>query len=96
MFGLWKNNMKRIDRIKRYEEIFERVEAKIKKKILDDELLKDIKKLERYYQSKTWLNDFIADEKGLLPKDLKRGVLSEDGIYNLLDKYTELREGKNE
>ena len=26
-----------------------------------------------------------ADEAGLLPKDLKRGVLSEDGIYNLLE-----------
>ena len=32
-----------------------------------------------------WKKDFEDDEKGLLPKELKRGVLSEDGIYNLRD-----------
>ena len=31
-----------------------------------------------------WLKDFEADEKGKLPANLKRGVLSEDGLYNLL------------
>lgn len=30
--------------------------------------------------------DFEADEKGMFPKDLKRGVLSEDGLYDLLEK----------
>ncbi len=29
---------------------------------------------------------------GLLPKGLKRGVLSEDGIYNLLEEYKEVSE----
>ena len=29
-------------------------------------------------------------EDGLLPKNLKRGVLSEDGIYNLLESFDEL------
>ena len=84
--------MKRIDRIKKYEEIFERVNTRLNEKILNEknELQKDINKLKRYYGSKLWLNDFKADEKGLLPKDLKRGVLSEDGIYNLLDRYDEL------
>lgn len=38
-----------------------------------------------YYISDAWKRDFAADEAGLLPKDLKRGVLSEDGIYNLLE-----------
>jgi hypothetical protein len=28
--------------------------------------------------------DYQADEKGELPSDLKRGVLSEDGLWNLL------------
>ncbi|MBK6087256.1 DUF4298 domain-containing protein, partial [Ruminococcus difficilis] len=36
--------------------------------------------------------DFAADEAGLLPKGLKRGVLSEDGIYNLLEEYKEVSE----
>lgn len=43
--------------------------------------------LEAYYTSPAWRTDFEADEACLLPSDLKRGVLSEDGIYNLLEEY---------
>ena len=42
--------------------------------------------LAEYYASKEWKQDFADDEAGLLPKDLKRGVLSEDGIWNIFDK----------
>ena len=38
----------------------------------------------RYYEGGQWLRDFSLDEQGLLPRDLKRGVLSEDGVYNFL------------
>ena len=41
--------------------------------------------LSDYYSSKEWKQDFADDEAGLLPKDLKRGVLSEDGIWNILN-----------
>ncbi len=44
-----------------------------------------LKALSEYYSSAAWRRDFAADEAGLLPKDLKRGVLSEDGIYALLE-----------
>ncbi|MBR5722286.1 MAG: DUF4298 domain-containing protein [Oscillospiraceae bacterium] len=44
-----------------------------------------VQALSDYYGSDAWKRDFAADEAGLLPKDLKRGVLSEDGIYNLLE-----------
>ncbi len=37
-----------------------------------------------YYESPLWREDFELDEKGLLPPGLKRGVLSEDGVYNYL------------
>ena len=37
-----------------------------------------------YYESGTWLRDYESDERGELPKDLKRGVLAEDTIYNLM------------
>ena len=43
----------------------------------------DKKILSSYYET-LWKDDFEADEKGLIPKDMKRGVLSEDGLYNLL------------
>lgn len=47
----------------------------------------DIRLLDEYYGSDEWKADFAADEAGLLPEDLKRGVLSEDGLYNLLEDY---------
>ena len=41
--------------------------------------------LKEYYESGLWLSDYEADERGELPADLKRGVLSQDGLYNLLN-----------
>ena len=52
--------------------------------------------LEAYYTSPAWRTDFEADEAGLLPPDLKRGVLSEDGIYNLLEEYKRVEEEMEE
>ena len=45
---------------------------------------KMIQELTEYMDSGLWLQDYERDERGELPKDLKRGVLSEDGLYNLL------------
>ena len=50
---------------------------------------KDIKVLDEYYVSKEWKKDFADDEAGRLPADLKRGVLSEDAIWNLLSNARE-------
>lgn len=44
----------------------------------------DIDRLTEYLESGAWREDFEADEAGLVPGGLKRGVLSEDGLYNLL------------
>ena len=50
----------------------------------------DIAELEAYYTSPQWRKDFEADEAGKLPQDLKRGVLSEDGLWNVLEDYKRL------
>lgn len=47
-------------------------------------------KLEKYYGSSKWIDDFEADEAGKLPADLKRGVLSEDAVYDLITDHSEL------
>jgi len=44
----------------------------------------DIDRLTEYLESGAWREDYEADEAGLVPGDLKRGVLSEDGLYDLL------------
>lgn len=46
-----------------------------------------LQELTAYYTSPLWMEDFQADERGELPRELKRGVLSEDGVYNLLWQY---------
>ena len=46
--------------------------------------LSDVAELEKYYTGPLWKQDFEADEAGQFPQDLKRGILSEDGIYNLI------------
>ena len=41
--------------------------------------------LKEYMESGQWKADFEADERGEIPSDIERGVLSEDGLYDLLD-----------
>lgn len=50
----------------------------------------DYLKLVRYYESRQWMKDLEDDEKGKLPGDLKRGVLSEDAVYDLLTDSREI------
>ena len=51
-----------------------------------------IRELDRYYTGKDWKSDYAMDEKGELPAGLKRGVLSEDAVYDLLEQNQELLE----
>lgn len=86
--------MNQIDRITYYEKLYTN-----SKEILNElyplleryqEIQSQIKELIHYYESDDWKFDFSCDEKHLLPTNLKRGVLSEDGIYNLLEQHKEL------
>ena len=80
--------MEQIERIKTMEQHLDRASQAVMKlsAALDDyaEVLTSIRELENYYGSDDWKQDFADDEQGLLPQDLKRGVLSEDGIWNVL------------
>ena len=44
-----------------------------------------MRELAGYYGGDEWRNDFDADMAGGLPHDLRRGVLSEDAVYDLLE-----------
>ena len=48
------------------------------------------RKLDAYYTGADWRGDYEADEQGLLPPELKRGVLSEDAAYDALADYRRL------
>ena len=67
----------RIRRVEKYEQLF-------------DEALAShdpgkIPLLETYYTSGQWQEDYEADERGELPPEMKRGVLSQDLLYDLLE-----------
>ena len=47
--------------------------------------------LMRYYENGQWMEDYCRDERGELPAQLKRGVLSEDGVYDLLCDAAEIK-----
>ena len=81
------------DKIKRVEEMEKIMDksADIFRKlniVLDklEENLSDYK----YYSSENWFLDVEDFNNGVLPQDLKCGVLSEDGAYNLFGENHEL------
>ena len=57
-----------------------------------DAVRDELTELEKYYTSREWKADFDADAAGKLPADLKRGVLSEDGIDSVLERFRDLEE----
>lgn len=87
-------------RIAAMEAAFERTSEAVKalEKALDQyETVKiDIDRLTDYLDSGAWREDFEADEAGLIPKGIKRGVLSEDGLYNLLGDIVAVNEKMQE
>ena len=76
-----------IERIEYLEKIFDEVKSSFNsdKNFLEDKKMEvKVSLLTQYLESGQWLRDFELDEKGELPKELKRGILSEDGLYNLI------------
>ena len=71
----------RIERVEKYEQMFDEATA--------HPTQENISLLETYYTSGKWRDDYEADERGELPPDLKRGVLSQDALYKLLDELKE-------
>ena len=86
--------MEQLARIKQMEQCLDKASVAVMQlsEALDKyvDVQEAIAKLGEYYGSEEWKQDFADDEAGRLPKDLKRGVLSEDGIWNLLSDSREL------
>lgn len=83
-----------IERIRRMELCFDRLQnaaatnmAAVREDASLNSLLRD---LTRYYESGRWMGDYELDEKGLLPPDLKRGILAQDAIYDLLERINDV------
>lgn len=97
------DDKQQISRIRQMERRLVSVTAAVKRlnAALDkwESVQEAIAALDGYFGSDMWRQDFADDEAGRLPDGLKRGVLSEDGIWNLLtdvqDLNRRLQETKN-
>ena len=76
-------------RLERVHDVLERLDA-----VLDEyeSVQDDLQALDQYLGSLEWRADCRVDEVGMLPEDLHRGALSEDGIWNVLDRHREVEE----
>ncbi len=79
---------KRIKRIKEMGKIMEelsKVQEKLNKALDEFEAFREkAKAFDDYYSSEKWMEDYSADDMGLLPEDMERGVLNEDIPYDVL------------
>ena len=77
-----------VERVSRMEALFDRLSSALRdapERIAEDaELREAAGALAAYQTSGDWLRDYELDERGLLPAELKRGVLSQDALYELL------------
>lgn len=76
-----------IRRIERMEELFDRVTSVFEHTpdaLRSPAIRESVQTLSDYYENGDWMHDYELDERGVLPSDLKRGVLSQDGLYDLL------------
>ena len=87
--------MEQIERIQKMEQLFDLAKEAMEEPMMNLDKYKEAEEaiavLSEYYGSKDWKQDYADDEAGLFPKDLKRGVLSEDGIWNLLSDWREAK-----
>lgn len=84
----------RLENIRQMEEIANQTEAFISEAELLLEkwsaLLPKIQKMEDYYASRLWREDYEASNNGEIPAGMPHGVLSEDWLYNLLSEHSEI------
>ena len=84
-------NREAVERIQQMEQLFDRVSEILRKRgsdsCKDKELSEHLGLLAEYMDSGLWRQDYELDESGALPPNLKRGVLSQDGLYDLLTAF---------
>ena len=88
--------MEQLDRITRMERILDEASEVLGElsRVVEryDAVRKKLRELAEYYSSAQWRQDYADDSAGKLPAELKRGVLSQDAVYDLLEDHSRLME----
>lgn len=81
--------MTQTERIEHMEKILDEAQDAVRQLACALERYRAVKprvdELEAYYTSRLWMQDYEDDCAGRLPNELKRGVLSQDAVFDLLD-----------
>ena len=93
IFGILPEDLQEAaDRVSRMEELFDALSDAAgnppRRPGEARKLRKAFRTLSRYQTGGDWMHDYEMDECGMLPAALKRGVLSQDGLYDL---FSDLR-----
>lgn len=98
-YSIGKNDIEcAILRISEMEQLYDEVTDALcnaKEKLKSLPVQRKIHTLSNYLSSGDWLHDLDLDTTDRLPRELKRGVLSQDGLYDLLCEISEV-EGQQE
>ena len=88
-----------VQRIREMERRFDAVQAAVMQErnsaLWDPSVMEMLQALTQYYESGQWLEDYERDERGEFPAELKRGVLSQDALYDLLCEIGEMQKEKS-
>lgn len=81
-------NREAAERVRRMEALLDAVREAFRQRgeaaRSEAEIQENLRLLEDYMASGRWLADYELDEAGAFPPDLKRGVLAQDTLYDLL------------
>lgn len=80
---------------KLYDETFEAINQVKTGLRTYKEIWPKIEELQAYY-NKEYLNDVRKDDDHEFPQDLKRGILSEDALYDLFTEWQAIKEAMEE
>lgn len=87
-----------LQRIAEHESLMRELQKAVSDPDLPRETLSSFRgtaeQLGRYLESDAWKRDYADDEAGVIPDGLRRGVLSEDGLYDLLEAYRQRMAGE--
>ena len=88
--------MTRVMQMEQYmDEVFKTLKSNPNAVKEKEEIRSKIEVLTEYLDGGQWLSDYECDERGELPANLKRGVLSQDALYNLLCEIEEMENNKS-
>lgn len=86
--------MEQLDRITRMERILDEASEVLEElsRAVEryDVVRGKLRELTEYYSSAQWRQDYADDSAGKIPAELKRGVLSQDAVYDLLAEHDRL------